>query len=55
MRCLALGLDPNLARRLGEAGRYTVEDGFGYPLQAERWRGFLGALVAHAEPESNRG
>lgn len=49
----ALAVDPSLARRLGEAGRLTVEDGFGYPLQAERWRSFLHE-VASRKPRSNR-
>jgi glycosyltransferase involved in cell wall biosynthesis len=46
-----LAADPAHARRLGEAGRRTVEDGYGYPLQAERWLRFLDE-VASSRPKS---
>ncbi len=36
--------DPDLAGKLGRAGRETVEAGFGYPAQAARWRDFLAGL-----------
>jgi glycosyltransferase involved in cell wall biosynthesis len=47
---LARLLDPEddgFARRLGAAGRRTVEEGYGYSFQARRWRDFL-AQVADA-------
>jgi glycosyltransferase involved in cell wall biosynthesis len=40
--------DPELARKLGRAGRETVEAGFGYPAQAARWRDFLAGLSGAA-------
>jgi glycosyltransferase involved in cell wall biosynthesis len=46
----ALLSDPVLYGRLGAAGRETVERGFSYPVQARRWKEFLGRVAGTDSP-----
>jgi glycosyltransferase involved in cell wall biosynthesis len=43
----ALLEDPALARRLGAAGRRTVEQRYGYPPQVAAWRALLADLISN--------